>query len=203
MNSLLEVASTLATAPDPAWGFGLGGATFILSVPATWASLHLRGKTHGRLKKPVDIAYAGLTDRAVDTLQVLQTHLNEVLPDPTLAFNPSDVVVDPSSVEKSAKRGIRALKERHRIYRQFRTILAICSVLKYVAFAFTLMVLASTLMYFFANSSPSLWQTWSWITACLGLLAMGLVILYGVFETRIQSSIEHADPIVEKDQPSE
>lgn len=194
------LAATAVSVPDPAWGFGLGGATFVLSVPATWASLHLRGKTHGRLKKPVDIAYAGLTDRAVDTLQVLQSQLNEVLPDPTLPFDPSDIVVDPSSVEKSAKRGIRALKERHRIHRQFQMILSICSVLKYVAFTFTLMVLVSTAFYFFANSNPALWQTFSWISGGLGVVGISLVVLYAVFETRIQSSIEHADPIAENGQ---
>lgn len=194
------LAATAVSVPDPAWGFGLGGATFVLSVPATWASLHLRGKTHGRLKKPVDIAYAGLTDRAVDTLQVLQSQLNEVLPDPTLPFDPSDIVVDPSSVEKSAKRGIRALKERHRIHRQFEIILSICSVLKYVAFTFTLMVLVSTAFYFFANSNPALWQTVSWLSGGLGIVGIILVVLYAVFETRIQSSIEHADPIAENGQ---
>ena len=193
MNLFLEVTSTVVSAPDPAWGFGLGGAAIAIGVPASWASLHLRGKTHGRLKKSVDIAYAGLTDRAVDTLQVLQSHLNEILPDPSMPFNPSDVVVDPSSVEKSANRGIRALKERHRIHRQFRSILGVCSALKYVASTFTIMVLISALLYFFANSNPGLWQASAWITGGLAVSAITLVGLYGFFETRIQSSIEHAE----------
>lgn len=181
--------------PDPAWGLGLGGAVFLVSVGALWASVHLRGKTHGRLRQSVDIAFAGLTERAVETLRILQMHLNDVLPEAHDPFDPLDVVVDPSSVERPAKQGIRVLKERHRIHRQFKALLVICSLLKYVAVAFTGLVLLSTCLYFFAYATPSTWQGSCWLTASVGLSAGVLVVLYSFLDAKIQGSIEHADPI--------
>lgn len=195
MTLYLEVAAAASQLPDPAWGFGFGGAVFILSVPATWASMHLRGKTHLRLRKPVDIAFAGLTERAVEKLQDLQARLNAMLPDPTTPFNPSDVVVDPSSVHKPVKLGIRALKERNSIHRQFRWILRVCSVLKAVTIAFTTMVLISTALYFFIFGNTWLWQASCWTTAGVFVIAVMLVASYGILDARIQRSIEHADPI--------
>ncbi|WP_223946956.1 hypothetical protein [Arthrobacter sp. NtRootA1] len=195
MTLHLDAVTVAAQLPDPAWGFGFGGAVFILSAPATWASLHLRGKTHLRLRKPVDIAFAGLTERAVEKLQDLQARLNAVLPDSSQPFNPGDVVVDPSSLQKPVKHGIRALKERNAIHRQFRWILRVCSILKTVAIAFTSLVLVSTALYFFAFTSTWLWQASCWISAAMFAIAVILVSSYAVLDARIQQSIEHADPI--------
>lgn len=192
---LVAAAQNPPPLPDPAWGFGLGGAVFLVSATASWASVHLRGRTHKRLKQEVDIAFEGLAQRAIDVLQELRSHLNSVLPDPNGPFDPLDVIMDPSVLEPPAKRGVRVLRQRHRIRREFHLLLKICSALKYFAVAFMLLVLGSTSLYFFLFSKPEVWQSFCWLTAGVAFGAGLLVAAYGVLEARIQASIEDAHPI--------
>lgn len=197
MTVLLALVADPIPQPDPAWGFGLGGAVFVVSATALWAGVHLRGRTHARLRQQVDIAFAGLTEQAIAVLQELRSHLNSVLPDPDDPFDPLDVIMDPSTVEPPATRGIRVLKKRNRIRREFKILLTICSLLKYFAIAFTLLVLGSTSLYFFLYSLTAVWQSFCWLTAGVAGMAGVLVTAYGVFETRIQASIEDSNPIDE------
>jgi hypothetical protein len=152
--------------PDPAWGFGLGGAVFLLSLTALWASIHLRGRTNANLRPIVDLAFAGLQEQAVDVFQQLRTALDEILPAARGGFDPAMAIVDPGRVEKHAKRGIRILKQRQRMYSQFAALLVVCSCLKYCAFVFTFASLASTVLYFIAHSNMVLWQAFC-ITTCV------------------------------------
>jgi len=180
---------------DPAWGFGLGGALFLLSLPALWAAIHLRGGTNLRLRQTVDLAYVGLAEQAIATFQILRSELDAILPATTGLFDPAAAIVDPSLVEKAAKRGIHVLKQRQKINQRFSLMLRVCSYLKYVAGAFTIFVFVSTCLYFTVFDRPLIWRAACWVTGAAAVLGLALIILYTVLETRIEASIEESDPV--------
>lgn len=188
-------ATTVAASADPAWGFGLGGALFLLSLPALWAAIHLRGATNRRLRQTVDLAYVGLAEQALETFQILRTELDVILPATTGLFDPASAIVDPSLVEKAAKRGIHVLKQRQRINRRFARMLTICSWLKFVTGSFTILVFLSTLLYFTVYSNSVLWATSCVVTGVVALLGVGLFVWYSSLESRIEASIEESDPV--------
>ena len=181
--------------PDPTWGFGLGGALFLLSLTAVWAGLHLRSNTHQRLRVQVDLAYAGLTEQSIAAFQLLRRELDTILPDTTGSVDPELVVADPSLVGKAAKRAIHILKQRQRINRRFEQMLFVCSCLKYVATVFSILVFLSTVLYFLEFNEPDVWQRACLLTGLSVGAALILVVTYSIYETQIQKSIEESDPI--------
>lgn len=182
-------------APDPSWGFGLGGTVFVASLAALWGGVVLRGKTNSRLRQSVDLAYAGLAERAIMEFQHLQGRLVEFLPDSGAPFDPAAVVADPNVLEKAAKKGVRALRERQAIKDHFRRILAVCSVLKWVAASFTLLVALATAAYFFFFDAALLWQSLGWSSAGVALVGAALIAAYAVLEAKIERCIEDSDPL--------
>jgi hypothetical protein len=194
MTLVLEVATEQASKPDTNVVAGVGLVLLIAGITGLWALVHLRGTTHDRLRSPVDIAFEGLTDQAFTALRALQAHLNEILPDRDTDFDPLDLIVDPSSVERPAKHSIRVLKERHKIHKQFHLLLGVCSLLMYSVGVFAVLVLASTLLYQFGFANRDLWQLSFWVTAGAAACVIGLFVTYTVLVGRIQASIEDANP---------
>lgn len=205
INFLTTVSGEKIVEPNLDLALGLGLVLLITGVGAAWAAIHLRGKTSDRLNAPVDLAFAKLTDFAITELRALQTHLNKVLPeendlpedddDNDEPFDPSSMVTDPSSVERPAKRGIRALKDCKIIYREFDWMLIVCSFLKYVAIAFVILVAASSTSYYFTFSNTMLWMWCCRLTVISIGVAAVLLILYATLDARIQKSIEKSKRI--------
>jgi len=173
---------------------GLGVALFLAGGAGFWALIHLRGKTVDRLWSHIDIAFEALTDKAFASLGTLRTHINELLPDPDADFDPLDVIVDPSSVEKPAKVSIRLLKERHRIRRQYRRLLRVCSWLKYSVLSFTISVAITTLVYQFMFAESGLWQFLFYMTIGIAVGVVFLVAAYTTLVARIDGVIENCKP---------
>jgi hypothetical protein len=190
----IEAVAEQAAKADMDVVTGIGVALFLAGGAGFWALIHLRGKTVDRLWSHIDIAFEALTDKAFASLGTLRTHINELLPDPDTEFDPLDVIVDPSSVEKPAKVSIRLLKERHRIRRQYRRLLRVCSLLKYSVLAFTVAVAITTLCYQFAFSDSGLWQFFFYVTAGIALGALALLAAYTTLVARIDGVIENCKP---------
>ncbi|OIQ82044.1 hypothetical protein GALL_361770 [mine drainage metagenome] len=160
-----------------------------------WASIHLRGNTHTRLRTVVDIALAGLAEEAIKILRILQSELAQILPDPSEPMDPQSVIVDPSKVEANAKRGIQILKQRHQLPNQFAKLLGVCSWLKYVSVVFTAGTTASLVAYLCAYAHRTIWQSTVWLTVSVVVVGVALLSAYSVLNSRIQVSIETANPL--------
>ncbi|GAA5230107.1 hypothetical protein [Arthrobacter cryoconiti] len=195
MTEVLAIVADRATTPDTTIVAGVGIVLLIAGITGLWASVHLRGKTHDRLRAPIDVAFEGLTEQAFIALRALQAHLSDILPDPDSEFDPLDMIVDPSTVERPARHSIRVLKERHKIHRQFNLLLGVCTSLMYAAGIFAACVLTSTLLYQFNFANQDLWQTSFWVTALIAVGIFALFIAYTVLEYRIQASIEDSNPL--------
>lgn len=196
---LMGVVGEEVAKPETDWLLGLGVVLFLAGATAAWASLHLRSKTYERLNSNIDITFVKLTDRAIIELRILRDHLDEVLPDRSDGqddddepFEPLSLITDPSTVAKPAKRGIKVLKERHVIHRQFDWMLMVCTLFKIVALAFPAFVLLSSLSYYFYFENSNLWLSLCKITAAIAVAAVVLLCAYGVLESKIQHSIEES-----------
>jgi hypothetical protein len=195
VTALGATAAKVAAEPSTNWGLGIGAPVFVLSLTMVWAGLHLRGRTHARLRRPVDLAFEGLAEQAVTHLRKLRDELDAIVPHASTSFDPKNFILDPSQVEDTATRGISVLKERSKLVRRFELLLSTCSCMKSVTVAFSIVVLSSTVLYFVAYESR-----WIWRASCLLGIALAVVgtlfaICYALLDGRIQKSIEMADPV--------
>lgn len=173
---------------------GVGIVLFVACGGAFWALIHLRGNTVTRLWSEIDFAFEALTEKAFASLETLRAHIDELLPASGIDFDPLDVIVDPSSVEKPAKASIKLLKDRHRIRRQYNWLLRVCSLLKYSVLACTASMGAATACYALAFSETSLWQLLVWSTAGLVATSVFLLAAYTTLVARIDGVIEKSKP---------
>lgn len=187
----LEAAAEQAAKADINVVAGIGVVLFVAGASSFWALIHLRGKTVERLWSQIDIAFEALTEKAFASLATLLAHLNDLIPDANSDFDPFDMIVDPSSVEKPARVSIRLLRERHRIRLQYRQLLWVCSLLKYSVLAFTVSVAIATWLYQFEFSETDLWQRSFVITGLVGVIVIFLVAAYTLLVTRIDGVIEN------------
>jgi hypothetical protein len=172
------------------------GASLSFSTGAPlWVGIHLREKTRDRLRSSVDIAKAGLTEGAVKVWRELQDELALLLPGVTENVNPETIFADPSHVQESAKRGIQILRRRDRLDHQFKLLLSACTAIEYTTIALTLSVVATTLAYAFATSHPGIWHWTLRSVFAVVIAGVGFMGWYGIFYTKIQNSIEFANPI--------
>lgn len=179
--------------PDPAWGFGLGGAFTAIALTVVGVCIFLRGKTHKRLVDDVDLAHARLAERARELLLELQMGLEEVLPKEG-NFNPLEVVADPGRLEGPLRSGLRTIRRQQRIRRQFKFLLNCCSIAKYLSIAFAAAVVAATALYFFDTNRPEVWQTIAWSAGAIAGFGALLMIVLVYLNTQIESSIEASRP---------
>lgn len=180
--------------PNLNWVTSVGLVLVIAGGTCFWALIHLRGKTAGRLRAEIDLAFEALTDKAFTSLEVLRAHIDDLLPDPDINFDPLDVIVDPSSVAEPAKNSIKLLKERHRLRRQYGWLLTVCSSLKYAVLVSTISIASTTLCYLLLFSDTALWQALLQITAVLVGLSVVLMFVYNALVARIDGVIERSQP---------
>lgn len=186
------IVAALPAQPDPVWGIGLGVTVFLIASGAVWGSVHLREKAHDAWALKVEVAFAGLQERATEVFEELRNAIDDVVPPARARFNPTTVIADPAPVGRLAKRAVKVLKERMRIRRQFRTLLLICSAAKWLSFVFAAAVFTATTLYFFNYKDAVLWQTASWVSASVFGLGVVIVIIYSIIGGRLQQSYEHS-----------
>ena len=184
--------SEMSATPVIDLGVGIGFAAFLVAALAVWGGLHLRARVFDDWERKVELAYADLQERATEIFAELRSSLDEVAPSAGAPFNPDMVVADLAPVGKLAKRVVRVLKERIRIRRQFRVLLVVCSVAKWLSLAFAAAVLIATLTYLFLYEFVSIWS----LAILLGIITFGLgvlvVLIYGILGSLLQTSYEHS-----------
>lgn len=173
---------------------GVGIVLFIACGGAFWALIHLRGNTVTRLWSEIDFAFEALTEKAFASLEALRSHIEELIPDSGVDFDPLDVIVDPSSVEKPAKASIKLLKERHKIRRRYALLLKVCSFLKYGVLACTVFIGLATACYAFLFGETWLWQSLSWSAAALTVSCLLFLAAYTTLVAQIDGVIEKSKP---------
>ncbi|SFT44627.1 hypothetical protein [Arthrobacter sp. ov118] len=174
---------------------GIGVALFIAGCGLSVGLIHLRGKTVTRLWSDIDIAHESLTGKAFSSLERLKSHIDGLLPDTGVDFDPLDVIADPSTVIKPAKVSIRLLRERHQVKREFWWLLRVCSILKYFVLSATIALGATTATYQFFFAEAWLWQLLLKVT---GGLVLGSLIFGGTYATlvaRVDGAIEKSKPV--------
>lgn len=106
--------------PDHLAALGIAVACLLPAIPAGWKAAGLRGDTFNKWSERVEIAHAGLTERAKDELIDLQTDIGTALGGPGLTFSPAEVIADPAPLVAGAKRCADILRARDKLHTRFR-----------------------------------------------------------------------------------
>ena len=115
---------------------GLGAACIVPSLALVWHSSSLRGDIFSKWAERVDIAYAGLSESAVDLLRRLQAETDRLLGNPK-AVSPTLVIEDPGPLVKLTRRFYRAITARKKLRRRFNLLVRMCTVAPFLAGGFS------------------------------------------------------------------
>lgn len=196
MNLLLQnISSNVVESPSGTL-IGIGVAAAVAATSIFWAGIHLRGKTYSRLFSAVGIAKAGLTEEAMRALRVLQAELAILLSDVGEIVNPDNIFADPTKVERNARMGIRVLKQRDQLPKQFEDILQICKILGYLSVGFTAGIWLTLLAYALLFSCSSIWHLTLSVTIIIVVVGIYFLTKYVRLNFKIQNSIELANPVI-------
>lgn len=110
---------------------GVSVGLLLPAFPAMWKAAGLRADTNSRWRTRVDLTYAGLTERAIETLRELQAQANQLLGDLN-TFDPALAVADPAPLAEKAARFNRMLKARHSLRIRFRGQLRLMTLAVYL-----------------------------------------------------------------------
>jgi hypothetical protein len=94
---------------------GVAVACLLPALGAGWKASGLRGDIGSRWNDRVNIAHAGLHERAIAELTQLQIEIGELLGGAVGAFNPATVWADPGPIVKRANRCAQILRTRDRL----------------------------------------------------------------------------------------
>jgi hypothetical protein len=119
------------TADQRIAALGVCVALLLPAFPALWKAAHLRGDTITRWREEVDVAYSGLTERAVEALRDLQAQADHLLGDMD-TFDPMLAVVDPEPLAAQAARFNKLLRVRDPLRRRYNRQLRLVSLGSYL-----------------------------------------------------------------------
>lgn len=190
-----ETVAEQADKPNLDLTTGIGIVLFIAGCTWSVAVIHLRGQTFKRLWSDIDIAHESLTEKAFSSLERLRSHIDDLLPDTGVDFDPLDVIADPSTAIEPAKTSIKLLRERHQVRREFKLLLSVCSILKYFVVFGTIALGASTATYQFFFAEAWLWQLLLKVTGSLVVGALLFAGTYAVLVARVDGAIEKSKPV--------
>jgi hypothetical protein len=158
------------------------GAIVLALVGGIWKALGLRGDIYSRWHDRVDLAHAGLSDRALTTLVGLQKAISDLLGQPDAFAGPAAATIDPSPLAGRAETFTTLVSARNRLQTRLRRHLRLGPMLAGALVA----TLAGTILLAIFNGY--LWRVhWFPVAgaalACPGVcLAVGCVSAYGYFE---------------------
>jgi hypothetical protein len=109
-----------ASSPDHLEALGVAVACLLPALGAGWRAASLRGDTFNKWSERVDLAHAGLTERAKDELLSLQDEIGRVLGGAGGEFSPAEVIADPAPLVAAANRCADVLRARDNLRTRFR-----------------------------------------------------------------------------------
>jgi hypothetical protein len=163
----------------------------LLVLPAAWKAASLRGDIFNKWSERVDLAHAGLHDRAITELLGLQDDISEALGGAT-GFTPAEVWIDPDPLVRRANQCAELLHARDKLHGRFLRHRQLGPVLIPGVVAYVVGWLAATL--YFTDVIKGLWAM------VLGFVLGGLAIvtgvvvfgLYAYFESKLTAAEEMA-----------
>jgi len=169
-------------------------AVFLLpAFPALWKAAQLRGDTITRWRDRVDVAYSGLTERAVEALRHLQAQANQLLGDMD-TFDPLLAVADPEPLAAQATRFNKLLRARAMLRRRYNRQLRLVGLGSFLvaAYAVGLIVVGAYL----ADGEHVDWTFWAGVAlAGAALVAGGLLLgFYTYIENKLAGAEVMAAP---------
>lgn len=172
------------TADQRIAALGVCVALLLPAFPALWKAAQLRGDTIARWRDRVDVAYSGLTERAVEALLDLQAQANQLLGS-SGPFDPLLAVVDPEPLAAQATRFNKLLRARGLLRSRYNKQLRLVGLGSYLigAYAVGLVVVAA----YYGDVDQVNWTMWGGIAVAGAALVAGAVLLsfYTYIENRL------------------
>lgn len=158
--------------PDHLETLAVAVACLLPALPAGWKAAGLRGDTFQKWAGRVDVAHAGLTERAKDELLRLQGEIANTLGSPGGDFSPAEVIADPAPLVDGAKRCADILRARDKLHARFRRHRRLGPLLLGVVALYALGWIVATLHY-----TDVISQRWVGI---VGIAVAGAAVVAGV-----------------------
>jgi hypothetical protein len=175
---------------DHVGALGIAVGCLLPALGAGWKAASWRGDVYNKWSDRVDLAHAGLNERATRELVALQEAISEALG--PAGFIPAEVWTDPDPLVKRANRCGRLLRARERLRGRFRRLRQLGPILIPTVVAYILGWLAATL--YFTDVVEASWA--KWLGYAVGGLAVCVIVavfcLYAYFESKLTAAEEMA-----------
>jgi len=167
-----------AAQPDYLETLAVAVACLVPALPAGWKAASLRGDIFQKWAGRVDVAHAGLTERAKDELLDLQAEIANALGGTGGSFSPAEVIADPAPLVAGAKRCADILHARDKLHSRFRRHRRLGSLLLCVVAVYVLGWVVGILHY-----TEIVHSTWVGVVglAVLGSAVLAAVIVFIVY----------------------
>lgn len=158
---------------------GLAAVLFLAALPALWKAAGLRGDTNKKWSERVEVAHAGLSERATSELLQLQNEIGTALGGAT-GFTPAQVWIDPDPLVKRANKCADLLRVRDKLHDRFRRHRRLGPILITPLIAYAIGVVAGTL--YFTEVAHNLWmRNAAFLLDGLALAALVVIFAFYVY----------------------
>jgi hypothetical protein len=179
-----------AAQPDHLEALGVAVACLLPALPAGWKAASLRGDIFQRWAERVDVARAGLTERAKDELLNLQAEIAHALGGPGGDFSPAEVIADPAPLVDGAKRCADILRARDKLHARFRRHRSLGPMLLGVVGVYVLGWIVATLHYTGVVDSTAFGVVGVVVAAIAVLAGVLIFIVYATCESQLARAEE-------------
>lgn len=152
----------------------------------------MRGDVFSKWNDRVEVAHAGLTERASIELLRLQERITEALGATDGPFEPTQVIADPRPLIEAASRCAALLKTRDRVRKRFRRYRRLGPVLLAAVTLYVLALIGGTLYYTDRMTNSWLKSSAIGVGAFAVLVAIILFVSYAYYENRLSVAEELA-----------
>jgi hypothetical protein len=176
---------------------GVAVACLLPALAAGWKASGLRGDIGNRWNDRVNIAHAGLHERAVAELTRLQVAIGEMLGGAAGAFSPTTVWADPRPIVERANRCAEVLRTRDKLQARLKRHRRNGSLLLPVVAVYVVGWGAVTLVT--SRLLDWRWTRFHWmktagLVVCAGAIIAGLIVvcIYAYYESKLAAAEELA-----------
>lgn len=163
----------------------------IPALAAGWRAVSWRGDIFNKWSDRVEIAHAGLNERATSELVALQEAIVNALGG-TAGFTPAEVWTDPDPLVAGANRCARLLRARDHLRGRFRRLRQLGPILIVTVAVYVLGWLAATL--YFTRVIHTFWAkaVGLGVGGLAAAVALIVFVLYAYFESKLTAAEEMA-----------